>query len=988
MSSRPPVGIPTLSRRSRILIAVGVVVLIGLILSSRLLSTYISFLWYGEVGFRSVFTTQILTQVVLFFAVGIAVGGLVALNLALAYRSRPVFVPLSGPDDPVSRYRSVVVRRLRLFGIGIPVVIGFLTAITAQGDWQLVQLFLNAQPFNQTDPVFTIDIGFFVFQLPFYEWVLNWLFIITALSFFGALITHYLFGGIRLAGRGGQLSGPARIQLSVIAGVFVLFKAAAYFFDRYDLLFSTSGAAHGATYTSLNAVMPAKLILLCIAVFCAIAFFAGAFLRNLQLPAIATVLLILSSLLIGVAWPAVLQQFSVAPNANEKESVPISYNIASTRQAYGIGDDKVTYKPYDNKSTATPDQVKADVPTVSNARLLDPSVVSATFKQLKQGRNFYDFPAKLDIDRYTTESGTTSDYIVAAREMNTSALADSQRNWINQHLVYTHGNGFVAAKANTITPGGYPDFTVSELGSDGKVSQGDIHVDQPRIYYGELETDPNDYAIVGGPPGQKPEQGQEYDTDVSKYTYQGSGGVPIGNWFNRLVFAANYSERNILFNSAIGDDSKILFNRDPATRVKRAAPWLTVDSDPYPSVVNGKIEWIVDGYTTLEHYPYAQQTSLGAVTNDSLTTTANAPRQPNTTISYIRNSVKATVDAYSGAVTLYQVDDQDPVLKAWESVFPGTVKPSTDISPELRKHFRYPEDLFKVQRDLLAKYHVSNSQDFYSNVSFWQVPADPTVDSTSTQSIQQQTQLQPPYYVLSGNPTKPTGPASFQLTSPLVFLGRDFMSAYVSAASDPGPDYGKLTVLQLPSDTQTSGPKLMQTQFITTNGSALNLLKQQSTTVKYGNLLTLPVGNGLLYVEPVYVEQSANQNSSYPQLSRVLVSYNNGVGFAATFADALNQALTGATPPSAGNPPPPNSTSATPTTPTSPSAPVSGDLAQAVNDIQNALANIKSAQSSGDFVALGQAYKALDDATKKFAAAKAAATTSSAPPTTTSHTGG
>ncbi|MBV8931793.1 MAG: UPF0182 family protein [Kutzneria sp.] len=984
MATRPSVGFPTLSRRSRILIAVGVAVLLALILGSRLLGVYIDFLWYGEVGFRSVFSTMILTRIVLFLAVSVLVGGLLWVNLLVAYRSRPVFVPLSGPDDPVSRYRSVVTRRPKLFGIGIPAVAGVLTAIATQDDWRLVQLFLNATPFHRQDPVFGIDVGFFVFRLPFYEEILSWLFIATTLSFFGALITHYLFGAIRLAGRGGQLSSPARIQLSVIAGVFVLFKAVDYFFDRYDLLFSTNGTiAHGANYTALNAVMPAKLILLCIAVFCALAFFTGAFLRNLQLPAIATALLILSSLLIGVAWPAVMQQFSVTPNAKEKESVPISYNIAATRQAYGITEDKVSYKSYDNKSTAAADEIKADKSTVGNTRLLDPNVLAATFTQFQQGRNFYSFPSKLDIDRYTV-NGQTSDYIVAAREMNTGGLAESQRNWINQHLVYTHGNGFVAARANAVNPGGYPEFTTSELGVDGKISQGAIHVDQPRIYYGELETNPDDYAIVGARPGQAP---QEYDTDQTSYTYDGSGGVPIGNWFNRLVFAANYGERNILFNSGIGDESKILYKRNPKDRVSAVAPWLTVDSDPYPAVIDGKIEWILDCYTTLRNYPYAQQTSLEDATNDSLATIANAPHQQDATISYIRNSVKATVDAYSGAVTLYTVDDSDPVLKAWESVFPGTVKPASDVSAELRKHFRYPEDLFKVQRELLAKYHVSNPQDFFSSVSFWDVPADPTVDSSAnTQSIQAQTQLQPPYYILSGNPSAPSE-TSFQLTSPLVFLRRDFMSAYVTADSDPGQDYGKLTVLQLPSDTQTPGPKLVQTQFITNNGPQINLLRQQATTLKFGNLLTLPVGNGLLYVEPVYVEQSSNQNSSYPQLSRVLVSYNGGIGFAPTFAEALNQALSGgtATTPDGGGQQQPSTTTTTP--PSGQGGATSADLAKAVADIESALRNIKSAQASGDFAALGQAYKQLDDATKRFETAKNGNQTS-APPTTTPANGG
>ncbi len=598
----------------------------------------------------------------------------------------------------------------------------------AQSDWQLVQLFLHATPFNQVDPQFQHDIGFYAFQVPFYTWLLSWLFISIAVAFFGSLVAHYLFGGIRLAGRGGQIAGPATMQLAILAGVFVLLKAVAYYFDRFALLSSGRNERFtGASYTDLNAVLPAKLILLFIAVFCAIAFFVGAFLRNLQLPAIATVLLVLSSLVIGAAFPAVLEQISVRPNANEREAESIQRNMEATRQAFGLTSDKVEYKPYQGTTDVALDQVKADKTTIPNIRLLDPSVLSKTFTQLQQRKNFYGFPEKLDVDRYTV-NGTVRDYVVAVRELNTDGLAENQRDWINQHLVYTHGNGFVAAEANKVNSaldnnggeGGYPVFTVSDVST-----QGDIPVQQPRIYYGELATS---YAIVGGNPGEAP---GEYDTDDKKYTYTGSGGVSIGNWFNRLVFAASYGERNILFNQAIGDSSKIIFKRDPRDRVEAVAPWLTVDADPYPAVVDGRIKWIVDGYTTLDRYPYAQQTSLGTSTSDS-DLLPNMPRQPDRSIGYIRNSVKATVDAYDGTVSLYAVDDTDPVLKAWMGVFPGTVKPSSEISPALRQHFRYPEDLFKIQRKLLTMYHVANPSEFYSQGTFWDVPSDPTVDNPTT----------------------------------------------------------------------------------------------------------------------------------------------------------------------------------------------------------------------------------------------------------------
>ncbi len=468
MATRPPVSLPKLSRRSRILLIIGAVVVLVLLLGARLLDTYVDWLWFGEVGARSVFTTEVLTRIVLFFAVGLLVGGALAVSLMVAYRTRPVFVPISGADDPLARYRSAIVARIRLFGIGIPLLTGLIAGASAQGEWQVVQLFLHGTSFGKTDPEFGNDIGFYAFDLPFYNWLLGWLFITVVISFFGALLAHYVFGGIRLAGKGGQLAGPTRAQLAVTVGIFVLLKAAEYFVDRYNLLLSDrAGLFIGASYTDLNAVLPAKLILLCISVICAIAFFAGAFLRNLQLPGIALVLLILSSILVGVAWPAVLDQFSVKPNANEKEAKSISRNMEATRDAFGLND--VKYQDYTGKSEATSAEVKQDTGTMPNIRLLDPNILSDTFTQRVGRENIYGFPAKLDIDRYSL-GGTTQDYIVAAKEIKTDGLTGNQTNWINKHLVYTHGNGFVAAPANTIdravkdanSDGGYPIATTSD----------------------------------------------------------------------------------------------------------------------------------------------------------------------------------------------------------------------------------------------------------------------------------------------------------------------------------------------------------------------------------------------------------------------------------------------------------------------------------------------------------------------------------------------
>ncbi len=969
MAVRPPTGFSGLSKRSRWLISLGVILLVLLFGGSRFVNAYVDWEWFGALGFRGVFTTVLVTKVVLFFLVGLIIGLVVFAALLLAYRSRPVFVPVSGPDDPVARYRTAVMSRIRWFGIGIPTVIGVIAGLVGQSDWALVQLFLHGSSFGRTDAEFGLDLGFYAFDLPFYRFLIDWAFVAVLLAFVASLVTHYLFGGLRLAGRGGRLTTAARVQLAVLAGTFVLVKAVAYFFDRYELMSSDRNPQFtGASYTDLHAVLPAKLILLCIAVICAGAFFAGVVLRDLRVPALATALLVFSSILVGAAWPAILQQFSVNPNGPEREALSIQRNIDATRQAYGITDQTVKYVDYPGSSTVSPPEVPTDANTISNLRLLDPTVLSRTFTQQQQLKNFYGFPDTLAVDRYQTD-GQLRDYIVAARELAPNALTGNQTNWVNKHTVYTHGNGFVAAAANKVNAaltdtgngtGGYPVYTVADLNTQAPA----IPLTQPRVYYGELIGKSNpDYAIVGDLPGAPP---REYDTDSSSFTYNGSGGVEIGSFVNRLAFAAKYGERNILFSSAVTNDSKIIFNRDPRDRVKAVAPWLTTDSNTYPAVVNGRIKWMVDGFTTLDSLPYAQRTSLEAATADSQAATPGVRQAPNKQVSYIRNSVKATVDAYDGTVTLYSNDDKDPVLKAWEGVFPGTVKPSSDVTPELRAHFRYPEDMFKVQRDLLTRYNVSDPKEFFTNNGFWSVPDDPTVDNNNGRLPQ------PPYYVQAADPV--SGASSFQLTSALVGLKREFLSAYMTASSNPDT-YGQITVLTLPTDTQTQGPQQVQNSMLSAPkvSTERNLLGQQSTKIEYGNLLTLPVGKGgLIYVEPLYIERAA-QSSSYPQLARVLVSYNNQIGYAATVGEALDQVFgagggAGATAPAQGNTPSgPSSTSPATPAPTS-TLPAPGGSSQqdTLNNLNKALQDFTTAKSSGDLGAIGQSLTKVDAAVKAY----------------------
>ncbi|SEC64084.1 hypothetical protein SAMN04490240_2121 [Rhodococcus pyridinivorans] len=992
---RPPTGVPTLSKRSRVLLILAVVAAVLLLLGPRLVDTYTNWLWFGEVDFRDVYVKVLLTRIALFLAVGLFIGGVVWLAMLLAYRSRPVFVPTTGPNDPVARYRTTVMTRMRAFGIGIPVVLGVLSGLVAQAGWVTVQMFFNGGDFGTTDPQFGLDVGFYAFDLPFYRFLLNWFFVAIVLGFIANLVTHYIFGGIRLAGRGGSMSTASRVQLAVLAGLFVAFKAFAYWLDRYELLWSSrkEPTFTGGGFTDINAVLPAKLILLAIAVICAIAFFAAIFLRDLRIPALATALLVLSSILVGAVYPLMVEQFSVRPNAADKESEYIERNIAATREAYGITDDKVAYEDYPGVGTTSPENIPADITTIANARLLDPNVLPRTFTQQTQLKNFYGYPESLDIDRYELD-GRMEDYIVAARELSPTSLTGNQTDWINRHTVYTHGNGLVAAPANRVNAAasasaeeaansnsGYPVYFVSDLASLAAENQV-IPVEQPRIYYGEViaEADP-DYAIVGNSADSSGPR--EYDTDTEKYTYTGSGGVDIGNWFNRLAFAAKYGERNILFSSAIGSDSKILFNRDPRERVTKVAPWLTADGDAYPAAIDGRIKWVVDAYTTLDYYPYAQRASLEGLVEDSID--QNTGRLlPRKEVSYIRNSVKATVDAYDGTVTLYQVDDEDPVLKAWMGVFPDAVTPQDQISDELRAHFRYPEDLFKVQREMLAKYHVDDPREFFTNNAFWSVPADPTVDTSANQ---------PPYYLLMGD--RETADPRFRLTSAMVGYNRQFLSAYISVESDP-ENYGKFTILQLPTDTQTFGPEQTQNAMISdTRVASERTLLERSNRIQYGNLLTLPIADGgILYVQPMYTERNATagSTSTFPQLSRVLVSYREPgasggvrIGYAPTLAGALDQVFG----PGVGDAATAPGGEALPTAevedetrgeviegttdenqpsdqqqqqPTSPAPTTPANRDAAVAELDSALAELANAQTSGDFEAYGRALRRVQQA--------------------------
>jgi len=980
-----------LKRPPRVATIIAAIIAVLLFFGPMLVGVYTDWRWFGAIEYRNVFTTAIIARIVLFIIFGLIAAAVVWAAGYFAWRGRPDSLDLGDLNSPVYQYRKSIEKSMGVFFKVIPAIVGVIAGFIGQANWRTVLLFLNGQEFGEQDAQFHHDLGFYAFTLPVLKMVVSTLSILLILAFLIALFGHYVLGGIRIGNKAsgvrGSISHPARLQLAVTAGLWMVAQVIGYWLERYELLNTQHDLFTGGSYTDIHAYLPAKIILMIIGVFVAVALFMAVVIKDLRIPGLAVVLMLLSSLVIGQAWPLLMERFSVQPNRQAKEEESIARNIEATRYAYGLTDDHVTYEDNWGGDEVSDDKVASDNATINNLRLLDPEILSPTFTQMQQLKNFYGFPETLSMDRYEID-GKKRDFVVAARELDPNELRENQSDWINRHTVYTHGNGFVAAQANKVDEvardagsarGGFPIFTVSDLQTQAGEAEGEgetqdaeeslgIKVDQPRIYYGPViagSADGMDYAITG----QTGDNPVEYDTDSSTYTYDGKGGVGIGNIFDRTMYAAKYRELNFLLSDRVGSESKLLYDRDPRERVEKVAPWLTTDSATYPAVVDGRLKWIVDGYTTLESLPYSQRASLSDATQDTLNPDGTTQRLVNDKVGYIRNSVKATVDAYDGTVDLYEFDKNDPVLKAWEGVFPDVVKPEAEISDELREHFRYPEDMFKVQRDLLARYHVDDPNVFFNNDAFWSVPNDPTAEESRQLN-------QPPYYVMAADPK--TGKPTFQLTTSYRGLNREFLSAHMAVSSDP-ENYGDITVRVLPTDTQTQGPKQAQDAMMSSDQVARDRTLWEGTNdLHNGNLLALPVGDGeILYLEPIY-SQRKDQASAFPKLLRVLVSYKGRVGYAPTIGDALEQVgidakaaqnieeVEGDSEDKDGAKDEKNKDESKDDKPSAPaSAPSSSDQAGAIDDINKALKGLEDARD-GSFEEYGRALDELDKAVESY----------------------
>ena len=978
-----PIKLPKIEiRRPKVgpgAITVTVLVLLGLFVYAA------SSFWTEILWFQQMHATRILLTRWGVIA-GLAVVGVVLsvavlrIMIGLAHRHR-VSSKRGEAAANLRQYQDAIEPFKKLAFWLVALVFGIPAGLRLAEGWQTVLTWLNATPFGKTDPIFGWDISFFVFTLPFLELVVSFLLHLVVLSLVVSIVASYLYGGLQVVPRP-HATVPVRRHLGILAAVASVIIGVQYWIGRYSLLTQSGDNIDGAMYADVNATLPAHSILAAISVAVAALFLVAAFRGTWRLPTIGVVVTVVAALVIGGAYPALIEQFRVRPNARSLNAPYIQHNIDATLEAYGLDD--LDYQTYDATTTAQPGQLREDSESTSQIRLLDPQVIRKTVQQLQQSRPYYSFDSGFFVDRYTI-NGERRDTVISMRELNLAGLSQEQQNWVNRHTVYTHGFGVVAAYGNSITSDGLPSYWEQSIPSKGEIGEY-----EPRVYFSQSAPD---YSIVGGPEGT-PAQELDYPDDNApggqvSTTFKGNGGPSVGNVWNKLLYSIKFGSTDIFFSSQTNEESQILYDRDPLLRVAKVAPYLTLEQKAYPAVVDTdgdpstpkRLVWVVDAYTTTDSYPYAQHQSLSSSTVDSRSQSVGQYIQENS-INYMRNSVKAIVDAYDGSVRLFQWDEKDPILSTWMKIYPGSVESKQNISADLMGHLRYPEDMFKVQRDLLTSYHVRDASDFYTGGDRWRLAEETSTAATAngastatmSSSQQQAVRVQPPYYLTMQMPGQQS--AEFSLTSVFVPGGeskREAMAGFLAVDSETGSEagkvregYGKLRLIALPSSTTVPGPGQIQNAYDTnqTIASQLNVLNLSDSTVIRGNLLTLPVGGGLLYVQPVYIQGSGGAN--YPVLRFVLTAFGNRVGFAPTLAESLDQTFGGdsAAKVAGGDQSADKSKGGGDQQNQAESEP-SKQLASALQDANQAIQDGQNALKNNDWAAYGESQKRLNDALTK-----------------------
>jgi uncharacterized membrane protein (UPF0182 family) len=898
----------------------GALLIIVFIIANVAKDLYADWLWFDSIGYRSVYRLRLVTRVWLFFAGGGVFLAFFSANLLLALRlaSRN----FSAEDLTFGATPPASVRRIAmLVGIAIVLFTAVIFGTQAAGQWDTILLLQNSKSFGIDDPLFNQDIGFYVFRLPALKFIVAWslaLVILTVIAVGGIYIARTLAGGFEGAAR--AVRAHVSLLLVLTVGLFIW----RYWLTRYDLVFSERGAAFGAAYTDVNAQLPVTYVLMALAAITAVAIVVSAFRpRLLYLPVGATIVWVVAGIAGGLIYPAAIQRFDVEPNELAKERKYIARNLEATRFAYGL--DEIEEQPYPARNSVSAQEIESNPDTIQNIRLWDHRPLLQTLEQIQTIRPLYTF-LNVDVDRYEID-GTQRQVMLAARELDPERLPADAQGWVNERLQYTHGFGITMIPVNEVVEEGLPAFFVKDIPPTG-----DIPVEQPRIYYGE-ESD--HYVIVN-----TSEDEFDYasgDDEQQRNRFDGDGGVELSSIVRRFVYAWEFADTNMLISGALNSDSRLLYRRNIRTRVSEVAPFLRLDNDPYLVVADGNLYWMQDAYTVTDSYPYSTRTGG---------------------INYVRNSVKIATNAYDGEMTFYLVDESDPIVQAYNDIYPDLFTPFSQMPESLRSHLRYPEDLFRMQSQLYLRYHIRDADVFFNREDAWTIPNEVTGAS-------QQLPVDP-YYVIMRLPGEEE--EEFVLFTPFSPARRNNTIAWLAARAD-GDNYGKLIAYRFPTEELVFGPSQVESRIDqdTTVSAQISLWNQSGSSVIRGNLLMIPIGQGNLFVEPLYLQATSG---SLPELKRVVVANGNNIAMEPTLGRALEVVLgranpttpttgdltpgaTPGTPPTTGTPPP--------TSTPQPTSELPDDVDALIDDANASFERAQQLLRDGDFAGYGEEIERLED---------------------------
>lgn len=847
------------------LIALGLVFLGVIVFGRAIASFYVDALWHDALGRSDVFWGQIWAKVSLFLIFFAVFAVLATVNLVIADRTAPTSFP-ANVHPYVERFHEVFGQRLRLVRYGTALVLSFMLALPAVSRWQDWLLFRNSQSFGVNDEQFGIDVGFYVFELPFYTFAIDWLFAALVIVLLLTVAAHLLNGGVLFTSSVPTVRASTKVHIAVLLAVLAAVKAADYWLTRYELTNERRGFVQGATYTVVNAQLPAMMLLVLIALLTAVLYLVTIRTDRWRLPLVASGLWLVVLIVGGLIYPAVVQSLIVRPNQEEREAPYIERNVDATRAAMGIDTvttDTVSFGRLDAE------KVEADLEPIENVRLLNPAQMLSRFSRDRGDLTGLQI-ADLDVDRYPID-GEVQQVLITARELDLGSIAN--KSWQGEHLVSTRGCGLVMAPVGQVTDRDRPDYREVEL-------------DQPQLYF---SPEMSGYAIARTEVTESPCGDEE--------AYSGTSGVKVNGLLRQSAFALAFLDYNVIGSGAIQNDSQLLWVRSVQDRVQKIAPFLDYDGDPYPVVVDGGVQWVIDAYTSTSRYPYGQRIGNVQLSRQTgLSTSSN----------YIRNSVKAVVDAYTGDVTFYVVDEDDPILRAWRSAFPDLFTSFDEMPSDLAEHLRYPEDLFRVQTELYSKYQVEPAN-FFQRIGAWSVAQAPSVDrqegvtrvNTATDPLDTQTEFASessterfiPYYTQFRNGI--SGEEEFVIIRPFVRFSTDDsrtrLQAYMTASSDP-LTYGEL-ITYVVEEPLPDGPLLVADQAESEQDISPELSLQASeetgTQVKFGDLQLMPVSDGLIYIRPVYVV------ADVAEYRFVIVSHDNSAVLDTDLESALARLFPG-----------------------------------------------------------------------------------------------